>query len=78
VRVALDVLRVHGNDAVHPAQLILDEADASAKVTALCQQLNLVVEQMVALPRQQREAFAQLPESIREQIRKRDGDLPTL
>jgi hypothetical protein len=78
VRVALDVLRAHGNDAAHPVQLILDEEDATAKVTGLCQQLNLAVEQLVALPRQQREAFAALPESVRKQIEQRDGGLPDL
>lgn len=73
VQIALDVLRAHGNDAVHPVQLVVDEADAPEKVTALCRQLNLVVEQLVAVPRQQREAFDALPESVRAQIAKRDG-----
>jgi hypothetical protein len=76
VRVALDVLRAHGNDALHPVQLVVDEHDASEKVTALCKHLNLVVEQMVSTPRAAAAALQALPLSVREQIAKRDGSLP--
>lgn len=76
VQVALDALRVHGNDAVHPAQLIIDEPDAPGLVTGLCQQLNLVVEQLISVPRQMQQAFEALPEGVRKQIEKRDGRLP--
>ncbi|MCW2725610.1 MAG: hypothetical protein JWN35_2531 [Frankiales bacterium] len=76
VRVALDVLRAHGSDAAHPVQLILNEADAAGKIAGLCTQLNLVVEQLVSIPRQQREALASMPESVRRQIEKSGGGLP--
>lgn len=73
VQRSLDALRVIGNDAVHPQQLVLDDANATKTFEALCLALNIVVEQMLSVPRQSAELFASLPESKRQQIEKRDG-----
>lgn len=75
-RVALDALRVIGNDAVHPEQIVLDEEDPAAKVTALCRLLNLVVEQLVAQPRMASEMLDALPDGVKRGIEQRDGSLP--
>jgi hypothetical protein len=47
----LDALRVIGNDAVHPKQLVLDEANTREIYGSLCRLLNLVVDQLVTAPR---------------------------
>lgn len=73
VQQALDSLRVIGNDAVHPKQLVLQEENAPEIFTTLCILLNLVVEQLVSAPRMAAEMFASLPESNRAAIEKRDG-----
>ncbi len=76
-RAALDVLRVTGNDAVHPEQqILLDEQDPLAKVHSLCKLLNLVVEQLIATPRMAREMLDALPPEVLASIEKRDGSLP--
>jgi hypothetical protein len=76
VRAALDSLRVIGNDAVHPERLVLDEQDPSVKVTTLCKLLNLVVEQLISVPRLAAEMFESLPDGVRKSIERRDGGLP--
>lgn len=73
---AMDALRVIGNDAVHPKQLVLGEEDADAKITALCRLLNLVVEQMISAPRLAQEVFDTLPPSAKDGIARRSGGLP--
>lgn len=69
---ALDALRVVGNDAVHPNQLVLDEANAGEIYRSLCRLLNLVVDQLVTAPRLAQEMFDALPESKRSEIERRD------
>ena len=70
---ALDSLRVIGNDAVHPEQLVMNEENAELIFTSLCRLLNLVVEQLVTTPRQVREMYAGLPAKNLTAIAKRDG-----
>jgi hypothetical protein len=73
VQQALDVLRVVGNDAVHPESIVLDEQDPEAKVVSLSKLMNLVVEQLVATPRLAGEMLETLPETAREAIARRDS-----
>lgn len=68
---ALDVLRVIGNNAVHPGQIAID--GESGQVGKLFDLLNLVVEQFISRERVVADLFADLPEGPREAISRRDG-----
>jgi hypothetical protein len=67
---ALDALRVVGNNAVHPREMVLDDDIATA--TALFECLNLIVEDRVARPRRVAELFDKLPQGARDAITQRD------
>ena len=74
IQKALDIVRVTGNNAVHPGELALKE-DTGAAI-ALLQLINLVVERKIATQKRIAEMFANLPPGAREQIEKRDsGDV---
>jgi hypothetical protein len=66
----MDVLRVVGNNAVHPGEIVLDEDPRL--IPALFDLANLVIEQMIARPARVQQLFAEWPESAREQIERRD------
>ena len=68
---AMDVLRVVGNNAVHPGQISLEADDGL--IPALFSMLNLVVEQVIERPKQVTTLFESLPEGAREAIVRRDG-----
>lgn len=67
---AMDVLRVIGNNAVHPGQINLDE-DASI-VRSLFGLLNLVIEQMISRPKHIDSLFEILPEGALQGIERRN------
>jgi hypothetical protein len=71
VQQAMDSLRVIGNNAVHPGEM--DLKDDAETATALFNLLNFVVEEMIAKPKRRRGIFDKLPVSVREAIKKRDG-----
>ena len=72
VQRSLDIVRVIGNEAVHPGQIDLrDQADTAAQ---LCHLLNIIAETMITQPKMVEALYQQLPASKREQIEKRDGD----
>ena len=71
VQQALDVVRVIGNNAVHPGQL--DLKDDRETATSLFRLINLITEKMVAEPREIDAVYAKLPDESRKQIEKRDG-----
>jgi len=68
---ALDVVRVVGNNAVHPGKI--DLKDDAGIALALLQLINLVVERRISTQKRIDEMFANLPAGAREQIEKRDG-----
>ena len=71
VQQGLDVVRVIGNNAVHPGQIDLRDDRATAeKLFAL---VNLVAEIMISQPKHVRAMFDTLPEDARKAIEKRDG-----
>ncbi|MBA8794922.1 hypothetical protein FHX74_002550 [Friedmanniella endophytica] len=70
VQQACDVLRVTGNDALHPGQI--DEAEEAADATALFSLVNLIVEQAITEPKTVAAMYAALPATKREAIEKRD------
>jgi hypothetical protein len=71
IQKALDIVRVTGNNAVHPGEILLKEDPGTAK--ALLQLINLVVERRIAAQKRIEEMFSNLPPGALEQIQKRDG-----
>ncbi|MCR8725928.1 DUF4145 domain-containing protein [Frigidibacter sp. ROC022] len=71
IQKALDVVRVVGNNAVHPGQIDLKDDRATAE--SLFRLLNLIVEKMISEPKYVDEVYAALPEEARKAIEKGDG-----
>ncbi|AMA55758.1 DUF4145 domain-containing protein [Bradyrhizobium sp. CCGE-LA001] len=71
IQMALDIVRVTGNNAVHPGELALKEDVGTA--LALLQLINLVVERRIATQKRIQEMFRNLPPGALEAIKKRDG-----
>ena len=71
VQKSLDVVRVIGNDSVHPGQIDLRDDVETAK--ALFRLVNLIAEKMITEPKEVEEIYASLPEDKKQQIEERDG-----
>jgi hypothetical protein len=81
IQQSLDVIRVIGNNAVHPGQINLDDNPKIAK--DLFRLTNLIVEEMIGAPKRQAtykqdaaEKYQNLPKTTREAIEKRDSKTP--
>jgi len=72
VQQALDIVRVVGNNAVHPGQLDLKDDRATAE--KLFELINLIADIMISQPKHINQMFEGLPEKSRKAIAKRDGD----
>ena len=72
VQKALDVVRVIGNNAVHPGQIDLRDDRATAET--LFGLVNLICEKMITEPKHVDEVFGNLPEAARKAIEKRDQE----
>jgi hypothetical protein len=70
VQQSLDVVRVTGNDAVHPGQIDTDDAET---VGQLFQLINVIIEYMIALPKKVSGIYSNLPANKLVGINKRDG-----
>lgn len=71
IQKALDVVRVIGNNAVHPGQIDLKD-DKSIAFT-LFNLVNLIVESMISTPKHIDSLYSQLPEGVLKAIEKRDS-----
>jgi len=71
IQQALDVLRVVGNNAVHPGELDLQDDVETA--VALMDCMNLIVEERIARRGRIRKLYEKLPEGAREAIERRDA-----
>lgn len=70
VQEALDVVRVIGNNAVHPGQIgLADDRDTGA---ALFELINYIVERLITEPAKIGKLFDRLPEGARKAIQARD------
>lgn len=69
VQQSLDIVRVTGNDAVHPGQI---DTDDSLVVSRLFELTNVIVEYMIALPKKVSGIYSSLPTDKMEAINKRD------
>jgi len=71
VQQALDVVRVIGNNAVHPGQIDLRDDRATAE--KLFGLVNLIAENRISQPKHVAEMFGALPEGARKAIERRDA-----
>lgn len=67
---ALDVIRVIGNNAVHPGQISVDDNTEIAK--ALFKLTNIIVEQMITQVNEIDDLYGLLPSGVIESIERRD------
>ena len=70
IQQALDIVRVIGNNAVHPGEL--DLRDDQQTALALFGLVNFIVEEMITRPREIDEIYNKLPSGVLEQITRRD------
>ncbi|MHA6196585.1 DUF4145 domain-containing protein [Pseudomonas wadenswilerensis] len=70
IQQALDVIRVTGNNAVHPLEMNLEDDEDS--VLVLFEMINFIVEERISRPQKTQHRFANLPEKARLAIEKRD------
>lgn len=68
---ALDVVRVTGNNAVHPGEM--SEGDTAQLAGSLFGLVNFIVDSQIAQPKRIQEMFGKLPEGARAAIEKRDA-----
>ena len=68
IQKSLDIVRVIGNNAVHPGQIDVDDAEVAGKLFIL---LNLITDYMISMPGKVETMFSELPDSAKEQIEQR-------
>jgi len=71
IQKALDIVRVTGNNAVHPGEMQLQEEPGTVQL--LFELVNLIVENQISQPKAINELYAKLPSGAVEAISKRDG-----
>jgi hypothetical protein len=71
IQKALDVVRVVGNNAVHPG--VLDVKDNPDMALSLFKLTNLIVEDMITKPKEVAELYEALPDGAKDAIAKRDN-----
>ncbi|WPC04208.1 DUF4145 domain-containing protein [Pseudomonas benzenivorans] len=72
IQQALDILRVVGNNAVHPGQINLD--DNSEIATKLFSILNFIADEVITKPRELDQLYSGIiPDETQEHIKQRDG-----
>jgi|SRR5208337_101838 len=71
IQQSLDIVRVVGNEQVHPGTL--DVRDDAAMAMMLFELVNLIVEDRIANPKKVAELYAKLPQDKRDHIEKRDA-----
>ena len=70
VQQSLDIVRVTGNDAVHPGQIDTDNPETVAQLFKL---INVIVEYMIDLPKRVGGIYESLPEDKKKGIKNRDN-----
>lgn len=68
---ALDVVRVVGNESVHPGEMNINDDAETAR--ALFELVNIIAETMISEPKRIDQLFHSLPASKLEGIRARDA-----
>lgn len=76
IQQALDIVRVVGNNAVHPGFIdVKDNPEPAARLFGL---INMIAEMMITRLKKTKQMFVTLPEGIRAAITKRDGVNPVV
>ena len=70
VQQSLDIVRVTGNNAVHPGQIDTDDVEVVSNLFSL---INVIVEYMISLPNRIGGLYTALPQSSRDAIERRDA-----
>lgn len=70
VQKSLDVVRVIGNNAVHPGQIETDDPEVAGKLFVL---LNIITDYMVSMPKKIDNMYSDLPGPATDAIEKRDN-----
>jgi len=71
IQKSLDIVRVIGNESVHPGVIDLrDDRDTAIRLFDL---VNAIAQQMISQPKMVDEMYSKLPETKRKAIEKRDG-----
>lgn len=71
IQKSLDIVRVVGNDAVHPGEI--DLRDDPETAVHLARLVNFIADAMITQPKQIDTLYDSLPPGKKEQIEKRDG-----
>lgn len=69
IQQSLDIVRVTGNDAVHPGQIDTDDQETVGRLFGL---VNIIVEYMISLPNKVNAIYQNLPEDKVKGINDRD------
>ncbi len=69
VQKALDIVRVTGNDAVHPGEIDTDNPEVVGKLFGL---INLIAEYTITMPNKINSMYDELPDNKKEAIVNRD------
>ena len=71
IQKALDVVRVTGNQAIHPGHIdVEDDIDTALSIFSL---VNLITEELISTPNRVNKMYAELPAGIRDDIKRRDN-----
>ena len=68
----MDILRIIGNNAVHPGEINIEEDPE--KVLKLFELLNFIAEKMITEPKEISSFYDDLPEGSKEAVEKRDQE----
>jgi hypothetical protein len=71
VQQALNIVRVTGNNAVHPGQIDVDDPEV---VSNLFELINVIAEYTISMPNRIGSLYGSLPDGAIKQIKKRDKD----
>lgn len=74
IQKALDIVRVTGNEAVHPGEL--DVKDDRATADKLFGLINMIAYDQITQPKDVKAMFDNLPENAKKQIQERDRNKP--
>jgi len=71
VQQSLDIVRVVGNNQVHPG--VLDVRDDAPLALTLFELVNIIIENQISVPKQVAALYAKLPVAARKQVDERDA-----
>ncbi len=71
VQQSLDIVRVIGNEAVHPG--VIDLKDGRDTALSLFDLVNAIADQMISHPKHVKSMYEKLPENKRQAIEARDA-----